>query len=222
MKTALLIPQGSTGSFHPGYDAGGKTGVVEKSGLLLVCCLLLLPDLAAAGWSLNNEQSTLSFVSIKADHVAEVHTFDRLSGEINDAGDVVVTIDLTSVSTLIPIRDERMQALLFDTARYPRATIAAAIDLPTLAAMSAGFSQTMQFNFSLRLHGAARSYSTEVKVTRLATGLMAATLKPVVVTAEDFGLQDGVEALREIAGLPSISRAVPVSFTVQFDQQHAD
>jgi hypothetical protein len=43
-------------------------------------------------------------------------------------------------------------------------------------------------------------------------------LKPIVVTADEFGLQAGIEALREVAGLPSISRAVPISFTVLFDQ----
>jgi len=39
----------------------------------------------------------------------------------------------------------------------------------------------------------------------------------VVVNASLFNLADGVEALREIAGLPSISAAVPVSFVLSFD-----
>jgi hypothetical protein len=42
--------------------------------------------------------------------------------------------------------------------------------------------------------------------------------KPVVVNAPEFKLAEGVEALREIAGLPSISLAVPVSFVLAFDQ----
>ena len=84
--------------------------------------------------------------------------------------------------------------------------------------MAPGNSDSMQLNFSLEMHGASRSYSAGVKVTRLAGGLVASTIKPIVVTAEDFGLQSGVEALREVAGLPSISRAVPVSFTIQFNQ----
>ena len=86
--------------------------------------------------------------------------------------------------------------------------------------MEPGYSETMQLNFSLEMHGTSRSYSAEVKITRLEEGLVASTIKPIVVTAEDYGLQSGVEALREVAGLPSISRAVPVSFTVQFDQGH--
>ena len=60
-------------------------------------------------------------------------------------------------------------------------------------------------------------YQAEVKVTRLADdGIQATTLKPVIVIANSFDLVRGVEALREVAGLPSISNAVPVSFTVVF------
>jgi hypothetical protein len=32
------------------------------------------------------------------------------------------------------------------------------------------------------------------------------------------GLVAGIESLREIAGLPSISKAVPVSFVLTFDE----
>ncbi|MCG8414462.1 MAG: YceI family protein [Pseudomonadales bacterium] len=183
-----------------------------------VGCLLLIPGLANAQWSLNNGESTLSFVSVKAEHVAEVHTFDVMSGEIGADGGAEITVELASVNTLIPIRNERMQAMLFETNMFPRATIEADLDLGSLTAMAPGYSETMQLNFSLSLHGVSRSYSSEIKVTRLADGFVASTIKPIVVTAEDFSLQSGVEALREIAGLPSISRAVPVSFTVQFDR----
>jgi len=181
---------------------------------------VLLSGAASAHWSLNNDASTLSFVTVKAEHVAEVHTFDTLSGEIADDGSVSITIELASVNTLIPIRNERMQAMLFETELFPEASISAAIDLDAMAAMDAGASETIQLNFSLSMRETSRSYTAEVMVTRLEGGLVASTLKPVIVTAEEFDLLTGVEALREVAGLPSISRAVPVSFTVVFDQGH--
>ncbi len=181
---------------------------------------VLLSGAASAHWSLNNDASTLSFVTVKAEHVAEVHTFDTLSGEIADDGSVAITIELASVNTLIPIRNERMQAMLFETELFPEASISAAIDLDAMAAMDAGASETIQLNFSLSMRETFRSYTAEVMVTRLEGGLVASTLKPVIVTAEEFDLLTGVEALREVAGLPSISRAVPVSFTVVFDQGH--
>ena len=42
------------------------------------------------------------------------------------------------------------------------------------------------------------------------------TVKPIVVSADQFDLGNGVEALREIAGLANITPTVPVSFTLVF------
>jgi len=188
--------------------------------VLLLVAPLLLVNSVSAHWSLDNEASQLSFVTIKADHIAEVHTFDVLSGTIGDSGEVEITIELASVNTLIPIRNERMLALLFETNLFPDATITGMIDIEALAELEAGTIQTLQFDFDLSLHGSSISLTADLLVTRLDSGLVASTLKPVIVTAESVGLVAGVEALREIAGLPSISRAVPVSFTVVFDQGH--
>ncbi|NKB33989.1 MAG: YceI family protein [Pseudomonadales bacterium] len=181
---------------------------------------LLMTSTAQAHWSLVNNSSTLSFVTIKADHVGEVHTFDMLSGTIDDDGAVEITIELASVNTLIDIRNERMQAMLFETNLFPEATITGSIDLDGVTAMSAGATESMQVSFELDIHGESNSYNADLLVTRLENGVVASTVKPILVTADAHGLVTGVEALREVAGLPSISRAVPVSFTVVFDQGH--
>ena len=89
--------------------------------------LLIVSAAASAQWTLNNEASTLSFVTVKADHVAEVHTFDELSGTIKEDGSVSIEIALASVNTLVPIRNERMQSMLFETELFPRGTITARI-----------------------------------------------------------------------------------------------
>ena len=175
---------------------------------------------AQAHWSLDNEASELSFVTVKAEHVAEVHTFEMLSGTIGDSGDVEITIELASVNTMIPIRNERMQAMLFETNLFPVATVTGNVDIEALAALEAGTIKTMQVQLELSLHGSSSSLTTDLMVVRTGHGLVASTLKPVIVTAESAGLVAGVEALREVAGFPSISRAVPVSFTVVFEQGH--
>ena len=46
---------------------------------------------------------------------------------------------------------------------------------------------------------------------------MVATTAPVVIKAEDFNLVEGVNALRDVAGLPSITLAVPVTATLFFN-----
>ena len=185
---------------------------------LLACSLLLLTAFSVQGqWRLDNDASTLSFVTIKADHVGEVHTFDLLQGAINDEGNASITIELISINTLIPIRDERMQNLLFETELFPEANLSAQLDIDRFAALEIGASEQAAVSFDLSLRGQSRTYQAEVMVTRLADdGIQASTLKPIIVYADSFDLVGGVEALREVAGLPSISNAVPVSFTVVF------
>ena len=182
--------------------------------------VFFLASSASAHWELDNNSSTLSFVTVKADHVGEVHTFDQLSGDINDDGSVQITIELASVNTLIDIRNERMQNMLFETNLFPQATISGEIDLDAVAEMDAGVSQAISVDFDLAIHGESSSYTADVLVTRTESGVLASTVRPIIVMADTHGLVSGVEALREVAGLPSISRAVPVSFNVVFEQGH--
>lgn len=186
----------------------------------LVFSSLLFANSASAHWSLDNEASVLSFVTVKAEHIAEVHTFDVLSGTIGDEGEVEISIELASVNTLIPIRNERMQTMLFETNLFPKATITGNIDLDAVSAMSAGDSQTVQVEIELSLHGSSSSLTANLLLNRTQDGVIASTLKPIIVTADSVGLVAGVEKLREVAGLPSISRSVPVSFTVVFEEGH--
>lgn len=181
---------------------------------------VLFAGAAQAHWSLDNDASSLSFVTVKAENVAEVHTFDSLSGTIGDAGDVEISIELASVNTMIAIRNERMQEMLFETSLFPDATITGSINLDALTDMQPGTSVARQIDFELSLHGQSVALAADVQITRTGEGVVVSTLKPLIVMADSFALAAGVEKLREVAGLPSISRAVPVSFTVVFEQGH--
>ena len=67
---------------------------------------------ANAPWHLVNEESRLTFVSIKAGDVAEVHTFNTMTGTVTADGGATIEVSLDSVDTAIELRDERMRALL--------------------------------------------------------------------------------------------------------------
>ena len=188
--------------------------------LTALSVVVLFAGAAQAHWSLDNDASTLSFVTVKAEHVAEVHTFDSLSGTIGDDGGVEITIELASVNTMIPIRNERIQEMLFETNLFPDGIITGSIDLDALTDMDAGSSVARQIDFELSLHGQSVALAADVQVTRTGEGVIVSTLKPLVVMADSFALTAGVEMLREVAGLPSISRAVPVSFTAVFEEGH--
>ena len=47
---------------------------------------ILVAPLASANWQVNNEQSNVSFVSIKKNSVAEAHHFKNVSGTLNEQG----------------------------------------------------------------------------------------------------------------------------------------
>jgi polyisoprenoid-binding protein YceI len=178
---------------------------------------LLTSQTALAQWSLDNDLSSLSFVTTKAEHVAEVHTFEQISGTLSGAGDLSIAVELISVNTMIPIRNERMQAMLFETDIFPEAAITGKIDMAQLTTMMPGDSKAMAIEFDLSIRSVSKPYVADVQVTRTASGLIATTRKPIIVTADSHDLVTGVDALREVAGLPSISRAVPVTFSVVFN-----
>ena len=90
-----------------------------------------------AGQPLLAEKSSLYFISIKNDNVGEVHHFNTLSGGIED-GKVSVRIPLVGVDTMIPIRNERMQAMLFESDSFPNATLSAEVDMGAVMALETG------------------------------------------------------------------------------------
>lgn len=172
---------------------------------------------ALADWNLDNDRSHLAFISIKAGDVAEVHSFKEMSGTIDSDGNVTVTLMLDSVDTLVPIRDERMREFLFDTTDYKEAVLSAKVDPALIADMPVGAIQTITAEGKLSLHGAEQSMTLVLQAAKSSDGtVMVASVKPLVIDAGKFGMSDGVEKLREIAGLSSISKAVPVSFVITF------
>ena len=184
--------------------------------------LLTVSGLSSADWQLNNEQSQLNLVTIKAGNIAEVHRFDTLSGTIK-ADTATVTIDLTSINTNIEIRDQRMNEFLFETTRFATASIIAQINSKTIDNLNIGDQQSIELNGALNLHGESKTVELgSVLITRLMDNrILVASQQPVIVNAGDFKLTAGVEKLRELAGLPSISNAVPVTFTLVFDEKGA-
>ena len=171
---------------------------------------------AQAAWELDPQQSTVQFMSVKNGAVAELHHFGTLTGTVADDGLARVVIDLDSVESLIPIRNERMRKMLFDTQDFPQATITAVVP-PALMALESGTTTTSELQLHVNLHGVEMPLTALVMVTALDGGALQVVLRePLVVKAADFKLAEGIEALREIAGLKSITAAVPVTATLVF------
>lgn len=204
-------------------DTRCNLSVAKRSGRLLraktwILALLFVATPTWADWSLNNAQSQLSFVSIKKGDIAEVHRFDQLDGSVDANGSVTLTIQLASVNTAIPIRDQRMREMLFNTNAFPRAILTGKVDASAFK-LDKGDIIISSFEGKLSLHGQSGPVTAELAVARLGPNkLLVSSRKPLVLQAGDYDLLKGVEKLREVAGLSSISKAVPVSFVLAFDK----
>ncbi|KAA6184052.1 YceI family protein [Thiohalocapsa marina] len=169
------------------------------------------------GWALDPARSHVAFVTIKSKDVAEAHSFADVAGSVDTDGKATVVLMLDSVETLVPIRNERMRELLFQTTNYGDAALTARIDPALLAGLRTGDIEAVAAEGQLLLHGQTQPVVLDMQVARVADDtLMVASRKPLLIEAADFGMADGVERLREIAGLDSISHAVPVSFVLTF------
>ncbi len=185
---------------------------------LLGLALMIAAHGAHGEWTLNSDASTLAIVSVKATHVAEVHRFTDVRGRVDDEGSLELSVELASVRTAIDIRDEAMREKLFETDAFPSADLTARVDLDRIDVLGLGESLVAPVEASLSLHGQRSALTVLLRITRLDVDrLMVVSEQPVIIDAREFGLAPGVEALRAIAGLPSISLAVPVTFVLVFE-----
>jgi len=174
---------------------------------------------ANAPWHLVNEESRLTFVSIKAGDVAEVHTFNTMTGTVTADGGATIEVSLDSVDTAIELRDERMRAMLFETDSHPALTMSSRMALDAFSEMEEGDRKRIETDITVNLHGMEEVYFADLFVTRIGPDkVLVESASPVLVHAGDFDLDTGLEALREVAALPSISPAVPVSVSFVFEQ----
>lgn len=180
--------------------------------VFIISVALVLPQTALAGWKLDNQRSTLNFVTVKNSAVTEVHQFKKLSGFVDDNGQVTADIDLASVDTNIKIRDQRIRDMLFQVANYPEANLSAKLNIEPLKALKVGESMVMPVDFELALHDNVQRITAPVSVVALADGgLQVTTIEPVVVYANKFDLDGGVKALQEVANLNAIAMGIPVN-----------
>ncbi|WP_024619812.1 YceI family protein [Pseudomonas kilonensis] len=181
--------------------------------LLLACAALP----AQADWYLDSESSRLSFISSKNGNVSEVQRFLVLHGQVQPEGLARLEVELESINSGIPLRDERMRAELFEIQQFAEATVTAKIDLAPIQDLANGAQLELRLPLTVNLHGKQHEYPVELLATRLdERRFQVVTLEPVVLNAADFDLAPGLEKLRNLAGLSAISLSVPVNAVLIF------
>lgn len=182
----------------------------------MTTALAVIP--AQADWSVN-DASRVGFVSIKNNVIGENNAFERVSGGISETGAVTVNIDLASVETGVGIRNERLQKMLFNVVNFPQATVSAQLSEQQLMALKSGGSVAQSVSVSVALHGNTVSKQVELAAAKAGNTVRVTTTQPIVITAAEFGLEAGVAALQQIAGLKAISRSIPVTVDLQLSAE---
>ena len=181
---------------------------------------LLFSTAVFADWKLNNKDSKLNYVSTKKSLIAETGHFNSLSGVVTNDGKFSLEIALDSVDSNIPIRNARMKEHLFDVKNYPYASVTGLLDLEEINRLGAGESITLNQEFRLELHGKTETIVAPLRVVRLsAAQINVASLKPIIINTKLFDLEGGIGKLKELAGLDSISLAVPVTINLTFEKE---
>ncbi len=191
-----------------------------KAFLSSVCALLLTLGVslsAQANWYLDGESSRLSFITTQNANIADVHRFLVLHGKVDRKGLAQLRIEMDSVNSSVPLRDERMRDVLFDFKHFPEAQISAQIDLQPINDLASGAQLELRLPVTVSLRGKQHTYQAELLATRLdERRFQVVTLEPLMLQAEDFGLQPELETLRKLAGLSAISFSVPVNAVLIF------
>jgi polyisoprenoid-binding protein YceI len=185
-----------------------------------VIALALAASSSQAAWHVDSGQSSFSFTTAKAgmpgtSAVEEVQTFRQIGGSLADDGKLVFDVELASIETNIGLRNDRLKALLFKVADNPKAVFTGSVDPRRLKALRVGTSLDMDVSGQLALGGQSKPLTASVRVVKLASdALLVGTRVPIVVNLKDYGLQDGVEALRAVMNLNVLASSAPVSFSV--------
>ena len=170
-------------------------------------------------WSLSRDESGMSFITTKNNSVSEIGTFTALDGEVSEAGAAKFTIVIDTINTNNEIRDPRMRQYLFKTDQNPYISVTATLDLNGFKDMETGERRTTLLAYNLGLNGMSETKESYVMVTRLGVNKVLVENKaPVIIDAADFGLEGGVEQLRELANLHNITPTVPVTFSLVFER----
>ena len=189
------------------------------SRMLVALSGLAFTALTQASWTLNSDQSRLDYLSTKvmaggtASFVERNH-FAKMSGAVDADGSAKVMIDLNSVETNVPIRNERMQEHVFNTVNYPAASLTTQVPP---SATEPG-KRTLDLAITLDMNGHSKTMNIPVHVSATESSMTVTPAEIVLVNAADFGMVDGLNKLTEIMALSHIPAMVPVTFELAFDK----
>lgn len=171
----------------------------------------------SGGWELESATSSLTFQTIKNGSKLETSGFASYQGGVDESGAASLRIQLDSVDTKVDLRNVRMRFLLFETFKFPEATVSAQVDPAVLAELSEKQRLQLPVDFDLDLHGVTRTLQSQAIVTRLAGNQVSvASASPITIPTNLFNLDEGVRKLEEAADVTIVPMG-SVSYNLIFN-----
>ena len=189
--------------------------IVEKvkALLLLIFSLSIAACSEDTDYKLTNDASSVYFATIKKEYVVEPAYFKKVNGSLDKTGNLVIDIDLNSVTTGIPIRDQRLGQLFFITATHPLVSIKTKLNMLEIKEIKG--SKRKNIDVDITLNGQTKKVSIDTIIRYLDGKVLASTAKPIIIKADDYGIpaKNLMALAKTVGGIP-ISTIVPVSFDV--------
>jgi uncharacterized protein YpmS len=182
---------------------------------LLAASLLSLP--AIANWKVQNDDSSVHFISTKNQHFSEVHHFNKIQGYLKRNGLFELEIDLASIDSAIEIRNSRMREHLFKVDIFPSAKVTATLP-QNIMQLKLGQSRLITVDSKLLIMQTQLPLSISLQVTKTENGYLATSVQPILLSAATVGYQSGLAILQKLAGLSSIGLMVPVNFNLRLSK----
>lgn len=191
--------------------------MVDKKLIALVSAVFTLS--AWAHWQ--SEDVAVSFLTTKlapqSSTVTETNTFSLTSATIDFDGKLRAAIDLDTLDTGIGIRDQRIQEKLFQAVNSGEMVITTSLNMPNIEALHVGEQRHLSQGLHITFGQIETDVTADLLLTRLSdTRLSVVTLKPIVLELHLLGVDQGINTLREIAGLEAIAMQAPVSINATF------
>jgi polyisoprenoid-binding protein YceI len=183
---------------------------------------------ASPNWQVHLPASSLTFNTTKSGAVGiggvtETMRFKSFKGGMDAQGNIQLDINLASIDSGVMIRDERLQTILWNVATHPVVSFKAKIKPEDLQKINAGKESVgITVDGQLSMASQSKAIKAELQVTPVHNKRMVSTRQAIIINANDFGLNSGVETLRVIMGLSYLSTSAPVTFQLELTPSQAE
>lgn len=189
--------------------------IIKNLSIIFSLLTLTSVTFASSLYEIDSDNSIVTFSVTKKQYIVEPATFEDVSGSIDKQGNVIISIDINSVNSSNPIRDNRLIDMFFQTEFFPEAIISTKINPSILNSKQS--IQKVKLNATLEFYETKKDIVLEALVVKTGNKVVVTSLKSIIINAKMFNLpMDNLNALSKVCGGITISDIVPVNFVVTF------